>query len=96
MPEHPIQGLMKTAMENLKEMADVNKVVGEAVETPDGNVIIPVSRVTFGFVAGGANLILKGTMKIAKRNTGRILPLWRIGGGVGFHPACCFSCNGKG
>ncbi len=45
---------MITAMENLKEMVDVNKVVGEAVETPDGHIIIPVSKVTFGFVAGGS------------------------------------------
>lgn len=53
MAEHPIQGLMITAMENLREMVDVTKVVGEAVETPDGHVIIPVSRVSFGFVTGG-------------------------------------------
>ncbi len=53
MEDHPIEGLMKTAMENLKEMVDVNKIVGDAVETPDGNVIIPISRVTFGFAAGG-------------------------------------------
>jgi sporulation protein YtfJ len=52
--EHPIQTLMHTAMENLKEMIDVNKVVGNAVETPDGHVIIPVSKVSFGFVAGGS------------------------------------------
>ncbi len=44
---------MITAMENLKEMVDVNKIVGDAVETPDGHVIIPVSKVTFGFMAGG-------------------------------------------
>lgn len=44
---------MKTAMESIKEMVDVNTVVGEAVETPDGTVILPVSRVTFGFAAGG-------------------------------------------
>ena len=44
---------MITAMENLREMVDVNKIVGDAVETPDGHVIIPVSRVSFGFVAGG-------------------------------------------
>lgn len=54
MAEHPIQGLMVTAMENLKEMADVTKVVGDAVETADGHVIIPVSRVTLGFVTGGS------------------------------------------
>jgi sporulation protein YtfJ len=52
--DHPIQGLMKTAMESIKGMVDVNTVVGEAVDTPDGSVIIPVSRVTFGFAAGGA------------------------------------------
>ena len=54
MENHPIESLMKTAMENIKEMVDVNKIVGDAVETPDGNVIIPVSRVTFGFAAGGS------------------------------------------
>lgn len=54
MEEHPIQGLMKTAMENLKEMVDVNTIVGDPVETPDGSVILPVSRVGFGFAAGGS------------------------------------------
>jgi len=53
--EHPIQGLMKTAMESIKDMVDVNTIVGDAVETPDGTVIIPISRVSFGFAAGGAN-----------------------------------------
>ncbi|GBF11572.1 GerW family sporulation protein [Tepidibacillus sp. HK-1] len=52
--EHPIQGLMKTAMENLKEMVDVNTIVGEPVETPDGSVILPISKVGFGFAAGGS------------------------------------------
>lgn len=54
MAEHPIQGLMKTAMENIKEMVDVNTIVGDPVETPDGSVILPVSRVGFGFAAGGS------------------------------------------
>lgn len=53
MSEHPIQGLMKTAMESIKDMVDVNTVIGDPVETPDGSVIVPVSRVTFGFAAGG-------------------------------------------
>lgn len=51
--DHPIQGLMKTAMESIKEMVDVNTVVGDAVEAKDGTVIVPVSRVSFGFAAGG-------------------------------------------
>lgn len=54
MAEHPIQGLMKTAMENIKEMVDVNTIVGDPVETPDGSVILPVSKVGFGFAAGGS------------------------------------------
>lgn len=52
--EHPIEGLMKTAMESIKEMVDVTTVVGDAVEASDGSMIIPVSRVSFGFAAGGA------------------------------------------
>jgi sporulation protein YtfJ len=50
---HPIESLMKTAMESIKGMIDVNTVVGQAVQTPDGGTIIPVSRVSFGFAAGG-------------------------------------------
>jgi len=51
--EHPIEALMKTAMQSIREMVDVNTIVGDAVQTPDGTVIIPISRVTFGFAAGG-------------------------------------------
>lgn len=54
MSEHPIQGLMSAAMENLKEMIDVNTIIGDPVETPDGSVILTVSKVGFGFAAGGS------------------------------------------
>jgi sporulation protein YtfJ len=54
MADHPIQGLMKTTMENLKQMIDVNTIIGEPVETPDGSVILPISKVGFGFAAGGS------------------------------------------
>lgn len=52
--EHPINGLMQTAMENIKDMVDVNTIVGEPVQTPDGSVILPISKVGFGFAAGGS------------------------------------------
>lgn len=52
--QHPINGLMQTAMENIKEMVDVNTIVGEPVQTPDGSVILPISKVGFGFAAGGS------------------------------------------
>ena len=60
MPDHPIEGLMKTAMESIKEMVDVNTIVGDPVETPDGSVIIPVSKVTAGFAAGGGEFEAAG------------------------------------
>lgn len=53
MEGHPIENIMTTTMENIKEMIDVNTIVGDAVETSDGTVIIPISKVSFGFVAGG-------------------------------------------
>lgn len=56
MADHPIQGLMQTAMENIKEMVDVNTIVGDPVQTPDGSVIMPISKVGFGFVAGGSDI----------------------------------------
>lgn len=55
MSEHPIQGLMQTAMENIKGMVDVNTIVGDPVQTPDGSVILPISKVGFGFAAGGSD-----------------------------------------
>jgi sporulation protein YtfJ len=54
MTQHPINGLMQTAMENIKDMVDVNTIVGEPVQTPDGSVILPISKVGFGFAAGGS------------------------------------------
>lgn len=58
---HPIEGLMKTAMESIKGMIDVNTVVGQPVETHDGGTIIPVSRVSFGFAAGGGEYWSRST-----------------------------------
>jgi sporulation protein YtfJ len=60
MSNHPIQALMSTAMENLKQMIDVNTIIGDPVETPDGSVILTVSKVGFGFAAGGSEFMLDG------------------------------------
>lgn len=55
MAEHPIEGLMHAAFNNIKAMVDVNAIVGDPVQTPDGSVILPISRVAFGFAAGGSD-----------------------------------------
>lgn len=57
MNNHPIEGLMNTAMNNLRDMIDVNTIVGESIETIDGTVIIPISKVSFGFAAGGSEFL---------------------------------------
>lgn len=57
--EHPIGNLMNTTMEKIKEMIDVNTIIGEPITSPDGTLIIPVSKVSYGFAAGGSDLPTK-------------------------------------
>ncbi|WP_139693331.1 GerW family sporulation protein [Sporolactobacillus terrae] len=59
MADHPIQGLMKTALESLQSMVDVGTIVGDPIETEDGHTIITLSKVGFGFVAGGSEFNTK-------------------------------------
>jgi sporulation protein YtfJ len=54
MAEHPIEGLMITAMNSIQDMIDVNTIIGEPIETSNNIVIIPISKVSFGFAAGGS------------------------------------------
>ncbi len=57
--EHPIGNLMDTTMNKIKEMIDVNTIVGEPITSPDGTLIIPVSKVSYGFASGGSDLPTK-------------------------------------
>ena len=54
MDNHPIENLMRTTMESIKDMIDVNTIVGDAIESSDGTTIIPISRVCVGFASGGS------------------------------------------
>ena len=56
MSEHPIESMMGTTMDKIKEMADVNTVIGDPITTADGTVIIPISKVSYGFASGGSDL----------------------------------------
>lgn len=53
MDKHPIESIMTGTMENIRDMIDVNTVVGKPIQTADGSTVIPVSKVSFGFVSGG-------------------------------------------
>lgn len=50
---HPIEHVLNTTMSELNKMVDVNTIVGNPFVTPDGCTIIPISKVSFGFVTGG-------------------------------------------
>lgn len=54
MDNHPIENLMRSTMESIKQMIDVNTIVGDPVSTVDGTTIIPISRVCVGFASGGS------------------------------------------
>ena len=53
----PMAEFLQASMSKLKEMVDVNTVVGEPITTPDGVTLVPVSRVSFGFGHGGGDLV---------------------------------------
>lgn len=102
MLDHPIQGLMETAMESIKEMVDVNTIVGDPVQTADGSVIMPISKVGFGFVAGGSDIRLDGSSEptnasIDQHNATVSLPFGGgSGGGVSITPIAFLVVGSQG
>jgi len=57
--EHPINDLMGVTMEKIREMVDVNTIVGTPITCADGATIIPISKVSYGFASGGSDLPAK-------------------------------------
>jgi sporulation protein YtfJ len=97
MAAHPIQGLMTAAMENLKEMVDVNTIIGDPVETPDGSVIVTVSKAGFGFAAGGSEFILNGDSNGDGQGQSKGHPFGGgSGGGVSITPIAFLVVNSNG
>ena len=79
MSEHPIEGMMGTTLEKIKQMVDVNSIIGDPITTPDGTVIIPVSKVSYGFASGGSDFPTKSPA--AKELFGG-----GTGAGISIHP----------
>ncbi|MBM7584960.1 sporulation protein YtfJ [Bacillus pakistanensis] len=101
MSDHPIEGLMTTAMENLKDMIDVNTIIGDPVETPDGSVILTVSKVGFGFAAGGSEFMIDGKGDSKGQGGGQSGEKKQpfgggSGGGVSITPIAFLIVNGQG
>mgnify|MGYP005840291931 CR=1 FL=1 len=102
MSNHPIEGLMNTAMENLKQMVDVNTIIGDPVETPDGSVILTVSKVGFGFAAGGSEFVIDGNEKNRQQSDSSSASSTKhpfgggSGGGVSITPIAFLIVNSSG
>ena len=54
MSDRPIEGLMGTTLDKIKQMVDVNTIVGTPITAPNGTTVIPVSKVMYGFASGGS------------------------------------------
>lgn len=52
----PVSEILGISMEKVKEMADVNSVIGEPIKLDDGTTVIPISKVSYGFASGGSDL----------------------------------------
>ncbi len=83
MSEYPIEGLMNTAMNSIKEMVDVNTIIGDPIETSNNVVIIPVSKVNFGFAAGGSEFRGKTSDETKNKDEKEEKPRLPFGGGSG-------------
>lgn len=90
MEKHPIESLMGTSMESIRDMVDVNTVVGEPVQTQDGSTIIPISKVSFGFVAGG------GEVGFSQAQMEDMPFAGGAGAGVSVHPMGFLVCSSNG
>ena len=56
--QHPIGDLMNATMQKIREIADVNTIVGQPIQA-EGVTIIPVSKVSMGFASGGSDFTTK-------------------------------------
>jgi sporulation protein YtfJ len=56
MDNHPIGELMETTMRKIREMVDVNTIIGQPIQTGEGMTLIPISKVSFGFASGGSDI----------------------------------------
>ena len=86
MEKRPISELMETTMQKVREMVDANTIVGESVTTADGITLIPVSKVSFGFVGGGSDFAKKAEPQNAFGGG--------IGAGVKIEPVAFIIANG--
>ena len=60
----PLESVMETAVKNIKSMVDANTVIGDPITTPEGTTILPVSKISIGFVSGGSDFAAKNNPRL--------------------------------
>lgn len=78
-----LPNMLESTIQKIREMVDVNSVIGSPITTPDGVTIIPVSRVSVGFGGGGSDFTSKNTRPGEENPFGG-----GVGGGVKVTPIC--------
>ena len=58
-----VPNMLENTIAKIREMVDVNSVVGDPITTPDGVTIIPVSKVSVGFGGGGSDFVSRHANK---------------------------------
>lgn len=91
--EHPIGDLMQTAMASIKDMVDVNTVIGEPVQTEGGTTVIPISKVSFGYVTAGGDIA--SSQKAPAASSGDFPFAGGSGAGVSVQPVGFLVVNGE-
>ena len=87
MSDHPIEGMMSTTLEKIKQMVDVNSIVGDPITAPDGTIIIPISKISYGFASGGSDFPSKQPKELFGGGTGA---------GISINPVAFLTiCNGN-
>lgn len=95
MDKHPIESLMTTTMENIKQMVDVDTVIGDPISAGNGATVIPISRVSLGFVAGGGEYAVKDpSHRQPSENPGGLPFAGGTGTGVSVSPVGFLVVNG--
>ena len=83
--QHPLSDFTSSAMSNLRSLVDVNTIIGDPITTADGVVILPVSKVSFGYASGGSDLPVKNPDQFGGAT----------GGGVTIHPLAFLVISGQ-
>ena len=84
--QHPINDFTQSALKSLRSLVDVNTIIGEPITTAEGVMIIPISKVSFGYASGGSDLPVQKEGDLFGGGTG---------GGVTIQPLAFLVVNGK-